>query len=65
MTSPFVNNPQYWRDRAIEMRALAGECNDAEKKAIMLRLANDFDKLAERTEKTSDVLNQSRHIPAG
>ena len=41
-------DPKHWRDRAAFMRALSETTVDAEAKAIMLRLANDYDKLADR-----------------
>jgi hypothetical protein len=43
-----VNDPKHWRDRAAAMRALANTMKDAETIAIMNRLADDYDKLAER-----------------
>jgi hypothetical protein len=43
-----INDPKHWRDRAAEMRALADTMNDAETIAIMKRLADDYDKLADR-----------------
>jgi hypothetical protein len=43
-----VNDPKHWRDRAAEMRALAVEMTDAEARAMMLRLAHDYDSLADR-----------------
>jgi hypothetical protein len=42
-----INDAKHWHDRAAEMRALS-ETNDIETRAIMLRLADDFDKLADR-----------------
>ena len=44
----FINNPEHWQQRAAEMRAIADSMNDVETKAIMLRLAADYDKLADR-----------------
>ena len=44
----FPNDPQRWRDRADEMRALASETNDPESSRIMLRIANDYELLARR-----------------
>jgi hypothetical protein len=35
-----------WRMRAEEIRNLANEMREAEPKAIMLRIADDFEKLA-------------------
>jgi hypothetical protein len=43
-----INDPKHWRDRAGEMRALADTMKDAETIAIMNRLADDYDRLAER-----------------
>jgi hypothetical protein len=43
-----INNSQHWRDRAAEMRALSDAMYEEETRAIMLRLADDYDKLADR-----------------
>ena len=45
-----INDPDYWRKRAEEMRALSETMDDVEARAIMLRLAEDYDKLADRAE---------------
>ena len=47
---PFRFNPNHWRERAAQMRALALETADAEAAAIMLKVADDYDKLADRAE---------------
>jgi hypothetical protein len=49
-----INDPRHWRDRAAAMRALAATMKDAETIAIMNRLANDYDRLAERASLRSD-----------
>ena len=43
-----TNDPQYWCDRAAEMRVLANSANDIETSRTMLELAADYDKLADR-----------------
>jgi hypothetical protein len=48
MASDNFNDPKHWRDRAGEMRALAETMAEIETPAIMCRLADDYDKLADR-----------------
>jgi hypothetical protein len=54
MTFPSLNDPRYWQTRAAEMRAIAEDMKDAETRAIMLRLAADYDELAERAAQRAD-----------
>ena len=49
-----VNNPKHWRSRAVEMRALAIVMKDVETQAIMARLADEYDKLADRAQARID-----------
>jgi hypothetical protein len=53
MAASFVNDPEHWRDRAREKRALAERLRNELAKQTMLRIANDFDRLAERAEERS------------
>jgi hypothetical protein len=48
MTKKPIYDPKHWRDRAAEMRALADTMKDSETMGIMCRLADDYDKLADR-----------------
>ncbi len=48
MSNTSINDPKHWRDRAAEMRTLAETMQEAETIAIMRRLADDYDKLADR-----------------
>jgi hypothetical protein len=46
-----IHDPKHWRDRTAEMRALAATMKEVEAQAIMVRLADDYDRLAEHAAK--------------
>jgi hypothetical protein len=48
MPSRFVNDPEHWMQRAVQMRALVDDAKDTEAKEMMLRIATDYERLAER-----------------
>jgi hypothetical protein len=43
-----MNDPEHWRKRAQEARALAESITDGPARAAMLKIADGYDKLAER-----------------
>jgi hypothetical protein len=45
-----IYDAKHWRDRAAEMRALSDEMKYVKVRSLILRLANDYDKLADRAE---------------
>jgi hypothetical protein len=46
-------NARVWRMRAAENRVLADEMKERQPKAMMLRIADEYDRLAEWAEKNS------------
>jgi hypothetical protein len=45
---PHLNDPAYWRKRAKGVRALADHVSDLTASNTMLRIAEDYERLAER-----------------
>ena len=57
MTLQGLNDAKYWRDCAAEMRVLSIEMKDFEARTLMLKLANDYDKLATHANPTNLMRN--------
>ena len=62
---PFRYNPSHWRERAAQMRALAIDTQDSKAAALMLKLADDYDKLADRVEIRGQGEPQSKRTNSG
>jgi hypothetical protein len=54
MGASHINDPEHWRQRARDMRKLAEGVKDDAARQTMLRIAADYDRLAERAELRSD-----------
>jgi hypothetical protein len=50
MPAFFINDPAHWRQRAEEARTIAEQMSDLQSKDSMLRIAKDYERLAERAE---------------
>jgi len=60
MPASFINDPAHWRRRAEEARAIAEQMSDSPSKDAMLRIAKDYERLAERAEERSKGSAQPR-----
>ena len=47
MPMSILDDPEHWRRRAEEARTVAEQLSDPESKGTMLRIASDYDRLAE------------------
>jgi hypothetical protein len=50
MSTRETDDPQHWRERAAQMRALAVKMGDTEAAILINDLAADYEKIAERAE---------------
>ena len=60
MLASFINDPEHWLQRAEQMRILADEIHDEQAKETVLRIANDYGRLAERAEQRAKLTPQDR-----
>jgi hypothetical protein len=62
MSGSFINDPRHGRGRAEEARTLADLMSDDMSKQMMLRIADDYDRLAERAEQRAKHSAQPKDI---
>jgi hypothetical protein len=61
--SPLLNDPEHWRERAKAMRELSAEMLDPESRNLMLKIADDYEVLAQRAE--ARVVHRPRETELG
>jgi hypothetical protein len=59
MPASFINDPAHWRRRAEEARTIAEQMGDLQSKDAMLRIAKDYERLAERAEQRAKGSGQA------
>ena len=69
MATNEVDDPEFWRFRAEEVRSIADDMEVVEAKAIMTRIAEDYEriaKLVEHSANASSVVRDEQHAaPSG
>jgi len=61
MPASFINDPAHWRQRAEEARTIAEQMNDLQSRESMLRIAKDYERLAERADQRAKGSQQPRY----
>ena len=56
----FLSDPEHWRDRAEEARTRADQLDDPQCKSGMLRIAHDYELLAERAGARASGIHQNQ-----
>ena len=56
MPYSYINDPKHWLHRAEEARSLAEQMTDLESKRMMLDIAGEYERLAERAEERAAKL---------
>ena len=56
------DNPQYWRDRAAEIRRIALRLADQQARQTLLEIARDYDALAHRAVQRLTVAQQQQQV---
>jgi len=59
MDLSILNDPEHWRGRAEEARSIADQLTEPESKRTMLRIAGDYERLAEHAERRARRQSQS------
>ena len=59
MDLSLLNDPEHWLKRAEEARSVAEQLSDPESKGTMLRIAKDYERLAEHAELRARKQSQS------
>ena len=56
-----VDDPEFWRSRAEEVRNIADSLKEADAKAIMKRIADDYERLAKHAEERRLSVTHESH----
>ncbi len=65
MRFKLVDNTDHWHERAAKMRAFANAAKSINIKAMMLALAKDYDRLAERARGRTESMQESTQLRPG
>lgn len=54
MSHPFIHDPMYWHERAVEARSIAKLLDDQQAKGHLLAIAAEYDQLAEQMKRRAN-----------
>jgi hypothetical protein len=54
MSHPFIHDPKYWHERAVEARSIAKLLDDQQAKGHLLAIAAEYDQLAEQMKRRAN-----------
>jgi hypothetical protein len=60
MSHPFIDDPKYWHERALEARSIAKLLDDQEAKGHLLAVAAKYDQLAKWMKRRSKQRSKQR-----
>ena len=60
----YVHDPVHWRNRARSMHMFAEKTNNIDAKAMMVKLAEDYEKLGDRAEARVKQASSKAGLPA-
>jgi hypothetical protein len=58
MSTSILDNPDHWRERAEEARSVAEQLTDPVARAMMSRIAEDYERLAEHAQRRATRLDK-------
>jgi hypothetical protein len=54
MSHPFIHDPRYWHERALEARSIAKLLDNQQAKGHLLAIAAEYDQLAEQMKRRAN-----------
>src|SRR6266545_284430 len=63
VSDSILDNPEHWQERAEEARSIAEQMSDPDSKRMMLRIAEDYERLAAHARRSISIEQRGRYRP--